>query len=76
MESCGCSTLGEAVLSPFALGGTEGEGEVEVREVEVMMVVAWRFAGLVVESKTFSRRDLNLVTLSCRAAVASSLGAC
>lgn len=75
VEVCGCLGVGEAVFSVFVLGPFEGEGEAEVREVEVMMVVAWRFAGLVVERETFSRRDLNLVRLSCRAAVASSWGA-
>lgn len=62
--------VGEAA-SPF-VGGSEGDGEVEVRELEAMMVVACRFAGLLVERKTFRRRDLNFVRLSSRAALASS----
>ncbi len=62
--------VGEAA-SPF-VGGSEGDGEVEVRELEAMMVVACRFAGLLVERKTFRRRDLNFVRLSSRVALASS----
>ena len=56
--------------SPF-VAGTEGDGEVDVRELEAMMVVACRFAGFWEETETFRRRDLNFVRLSSRAALAS-----
>ena len=63
--------LGKAA-SPFCEGGSEGEGEVEVRDSEAIMVVAWRFARLLVATDTLIVRDLNRVRLSSRAAVASS----
>lgn len=64
------SVVGEA--APPFVGGSDGDGEVEVRELAAIMVVACRFAGLLVARKTFKRRDLNFVRFSSRAALASS----
>ena len=60
------------VATEAALVSGCGEADFELREVEVMTVVAWRLAGLAVERETFRRRDLNLVRFMSRAAVASS----
>lgn len=49
-----------------------GDAEVERRSMEEMMVVAWRFAGLVVDRVTLMSRPLNLVWFDARAAFASS----
>lgn len=49
-----------------------GEEDREDRGFDVMTVVDWRFAGLLVDKETLRRRDLNFVRFSCNAAVASS----
>ena len=65
--------VGDATLSisPF-IDWSSGDGEMVERDVDVIIVVACRFAGLLVERETFNKRLLNLVRFMSRAAVAAS----